>query len=97
MLDFLEDLKEAGGPFTSSEKVKDFMKEPLREDLKKKRLKKELQFARESSVTLPKTDQIFKIQVTLPSKKRYDKNSRELSESLKTYLRNLGNRKTLEF
>ena len=96
-LDILEDLKEAGGPFTSSEEVKDFMKEPLREDLKKKRLKKELQFARESSVTLPKTDQIFKIQVTLPSKKRCDKKSRELSESLKTYLGNLGNRKTLEF
>ena len=44
-----------------------------------------------------KTDQIFKIQVTLPSKKRQDKNARDLSESKMTYRGNLGKRKTKEF
>ena len=32
-LDILEDLNEAGGPFTSSEEVKEFLNGPLREDL----------------------------------------------------------------
>ena len=35
-LNILEDLKEAGGPFTSSEEVKDFLNGRVREDLKRR-------------------------------------------------------------
>ena len=53
---------------------------------KKKRLKKELQFARESSTTLPSTDPLFRIQVTLPNKKRRDKTTMEFVDSLMSFL-----------
>ena len=96
-LNILEELKEVGGPFTNSEEVETLLNGPLSENEKKKRLKKELQYARDSSITLPKTDQIFKIQITLPSKKRRDKNAKEMSESLITYLGNFGRRRSLQF
>ena len=36
---------------------------------KKIRMKMKLQFARDSSTTLPKADPLFRVMVTLPSKK----------------------------
>ena len=64
----LEELKELGGPFTNAEEVEVYLKD-LKNDLnldkpKQIRMKKEVQFARDSSTTLPRVDQLFKIQVT---------------------------------
>ena len=56
------------------------------EESKQKRLKLEVKFARDSSTTLPKVDKLFKIQITLPNKKRRDKNAYEFSESLMAFL-----------
>ena len=86
-LDLLEELKEGGGPFTDADRVKEYVDRggsPEKE--KKKRLKKELQFARESSTTLPSTDPLFRIQVTLPNKKRRDKTNMEFVDSLMSFL-----------
>ena len=47
-------------------------KEELSERKKQKRLKKEVEFARQSTTTLPSLDALFKIQVKLPYKKRRD-------------------------
>ena len=86
-LNMLECLKYQGGPFTNAEQVKEYLeKQDIDEKSKKDRMKKEIQFARESSTTLPKTDPLFKIQITLPSKKRRDKNSQEYGESMMSYL-----------
>ena len=83
----LESLKYQGGPFTNAEQVKEYLeKKDIGVKSKKERMKKEVQFARESSTTLPKTDPIFKIQVTLPSKKRRDKTAQEYGESMMSYL-----------
>ena len=83
----LEDLKEDGGPFTCAEEVRQFLdNEELTEKVKQKRMKKEIQFARESSTTLPSADPLFKIQVTLPNKKRRDKTSEEFGASLMAFL-----------
>ena len=49
-------------------------------------MKKEKRFARKSSTTLPSVDSLFKIQVTLPSGKRRNKNAKEFGESLKVFL-----------
>ena len=49
-------------------------------------MKKEIQFARESSTTLPSADPVFKIQVTLPTGKRRDKTFMEFGESLMLFL-----------
>ena len=47
----------------------------------------ELQFARDSSVTLPKSDPLFEIMVILPNKKRRDKTANEFGEALKSISR----------
>ena len=50
------------------------------------RLKLELQFARDSSTTLPKNDPIFKMMITQPNKRRRDKTADEFGESLMIFL-----------
>ena len=73
----LDELKEVGGPFTCADEVRLYLdKEELSEREKQKRLKKEVQFARERT-TLPSSDALFNIQAKLPNKKRKEKNSEE--------------------
>ena len=57
----------------------------------------ELQFARDSSVTLPKSDPLFKIMVILPNKKRRDKTANEFGEALKVFLGKKDQGKSLEY
>ena len=79
----LEFLKHQGGPFTNAEQVNEYVQnKDIDEKSKKERMKKEVQFARESSKTLPKSDPLFKIQITLPSKKRRDKTTQDNGESM---------------
>ena len=59
----LEKLKESKGPFTNAEEVEEFLRSDISEKEKQKRMKKELTFARDSSITLPRVDPLFKIQV----------------------------------
>ena len=96
-LDLLETLKNSGGPFTNSQQIDEYLSaakvcevSASKETLKKKilkdtqsRLKSELRFARESSTTLPHADPIFKIQVSIPGKKRRDKTAEEFGVALK--------------
>jgi hypothetical protein len=81
-LDLLEKLKAEQGPFTNAEEVKDYMDTDVDPKVKQIRLKKEVQFARNSSTTLPRVDSLFKIQVTLENKKRGDKTALEFAEAL---------------
>ena len=86
-LDILDNLKEQGGPFTDAEQVQEYLdKEDITDKIKQVRMKKEIQFARESSTTLPSVDPLFKIQVTLPTGKRRDKTYQEFGEALMTFL-----------
>ena len=62
------------------------MESEAREAVKQKRMKMEVQFARESSTYLHKVDPLFRIQVTLPSKKRWDKTAVEFIVALKALL-----------
>ena len=76
-----------GGPFTSAKEVQEYLeKEDTTDKDKQKRMKKEMRFARESSTTLPSNDTLFKMQVTLPSGKRRDKNVIEFGEALMVFL-----------
>ena len=77
-LQLLEGLKKSGGPFTSATEVKTVVKATNSDKDKQQRLKKELKFARDSSTTLPCINPLFDIQVTLPTKKRRDKNATDL-------------------
>ena len=86
-LDVMKELKACKGPFTSSEEVNLYLDDPQVDTKEKqKRMKKEVQFARDSSTTLPRVSPIFKIQVTGSDKKRRDKTATEFGEALLVYL-----------
>jgi hypothetical protein len=94
----LETLKSSGGPFTNAEEVETFLADTsIMDKDKQRRLKKEMQFARESSTTLPKVDSLFKIQVAQINKKRRDKTAREFGESLMVYLGKKADRTVAEY
>ena len=93
----LEKLKNCGGPFTSSEQVDAFLCESRQREqsavnVKEKakitkevaaRMKLEVKYARDSSTTLPKTEPIFRIQISALNQKRRDKTAEEFGVSLK--------------
>ena len=65
-LDTLEFLKTKGGPFTDEREVEEyFAKQDETEKEKVKRMKLELQYARDTSIFLPKTDPILRIQISV--------------------------------
>lgn len=98
-LDMLEELKNMNGPFTHSDDVQNYLAEPaIKEEIKKKRMKMELQFARDSSTTLPKSSLIFRVMVTNPqTKKRRDKTAEEFGESLMFYLGKKVDKKAIDY
>lgn len=96
-LGLLEELKEAGGPFTSAEQVEDYLVTTLEEKVKKKRMKMEIQYARDSTTLLPKVDPLFRIRKTLPSGKQRDKTAMEFGDSLKVLLGKKGDRQGLDY
>ena len=60
-------------------------------------MKSEIQFARDSSTTLPKVDPLFKVQVVIPNKKRRDKNSAEFGEALVAFLGKKAERVAMDY
>ena len=86
-LDQLEKLKHLGGPFTDASDVDKYLKDSeISPKNKKDRMKMELQFARDSSTTLPKVDPLFRVMVTMPNKKKRDKTAEEFGEALMAFL-----------
>ena len=62
ILQHLEYLKKDGGPFTSCQEIDEYLNNSsISEKTKKKRLKIEVQYARDSSLTLPRSNLIFRI------------------------------------
>ena len=97
-LDMMEALKINGGPFTDAGSVQNYLESvEVGDKEKQSRLKLELKFARESSTTLPQADQVFRIQVTMPNKKRRDKTANEFGESLMVYLGKKSDKAVIEY
>ena len=67
-MDDLDSLEAKGCPFTDEKKVDACLDDDDDIDEREKvtRMKLELQFARDTSTLLPKTDPIFGIQITIP-------------------------------
>ena len=62
ILQHLEYLKKGGGPFTSCQEIDEYLNNSsIFENTKKKRLQIEIQYARDSSLTLPRSNLIFRI------------------------------------
>ena len=77
----MAELEKSSGPFTNAEEIQIYLADSsIPDSIKQKRLKKEIQFARESSTTLPKVDPIFKIKISQANKKRWDKTTAEFEE-----------------
>ena len=87
-----------GGPFTDAGSVQNYLESvEVGDKEKQSRLKLELRFARESSTTLLQADQVFRIQVTMPNKKRRDKTANEFGESLMVYFGKKSNKADIEY
>ena len=78
----LRELKTVQGPFTCSEEVDQFTNKDITENEKQNRLKLEIQYARETSVLIPKDHQMFKIMTTTDAKRKI-KSSSEFANNLK--------------
>jgi len=95
----LEKLKEMGGPFTTADQVDDFLAGLDVENMKmmQKRMKLEVQYARDTSVLLPRVDPLFKIRKTDVKGKQRDKNALEFGEALVVLMGRRGERKSLDY
>ena len=85
-LDMFHKLKSEGGPFTCADDVNIFLSSNVKEDIKKRRMKMEIKFARDSSTHLPKSDPLFRVQLQLPNKQRREINSMEYAIALRAIL-----------
>lgn len=98
ILDFLKS-KGGGGPFTDHREVDEYLgRTDETEKEKVKRMKMELQYARDSSTLLPKVDPIFRVQITvLETGKRRQKTPAEFGEALKSLLGKRSSRSVMEY
>lgn len=98
-LDILDFLKSKGGPFTDHREVDKYLgRTDETEKEKVKRMKMELQYARDSSTLLPKVDPIFRVQITvLETGKRRQKTPAEFGEALKSLLGKRSSRSVMEY
>jgi len=98
-LDILDFLKSKGGPFTDHREVDEYLgRTDETEKEKVKRMKMELQYARDSSTLLPKVDPIFRVQITvLETGKRRQKTPAEFGEALKSLLGKRSSRSVMEY
>lgn len=89
----LETLKKLGGPFTDERQVEDYMNdEHFTTKEKNKRLYLEVRYARDNSLSIPKTSDIFRL------KKEYKNLSNETyATNLKLYLSNVTCKNTVTF
>ena len=84
----LEYLKKEGGPFTTCEEIDEYLgKDDIENKLKKKRMKMEVQFSRDSSLSLPKNSPVFRIRKKrAKGEKMQDLSPEEFGENLKTLI-----------
>ena len=97
-LNNLEFLKSKGGPFTDEREVEEYLAKDEQEKDNVKRMKMELQFARDSSTLLPKVDPIFSAQITIPeTRKRRQKTPGEFGAALKVLLGKRSSKALMEY
>ena len=84
----LEALKAYGGPFTSVSCVDDFLSnDSIATDEKRKRMKMEVQYARDTSLSIPRCNPIFRIRTgKVSGKKSRDLTPIEYGENIKTLI-----------
>ena len=87
-LDILDRLKQVGGPFTHAEEIDTYLcLRNVDAKHKQKRLRDEITYARDTSSSLPRAHELFKImQVDQRTKRRRVKSAEEFAINLRTLL-----------
>ena len=92
-LDILDELKEEGGPFTCSEQVDEYLLcSKIGADKKAKRMRNEVTYARDTSVSVPRSSPYFRIFNTSIKPRRL-LTAEEFGSNLKEYLGKKSGRK----
>ena len=88
LLKQIGELKEIGGPFTSVKEIDDFFEnENIDEKARIKRMKTEVMFARDTSISVPKKNPIFRIRsMKIQGQKSKQLTPREFGDNLKLLL-----------
>ena len=88
LLKQIEELKEQGGTFTNSLEIDNFLdNSDINEKEKSKRMKIEVMYARDTSLSVPKSNPIFRIRtMKIHGQKSRQLNSCEFGDNLKTLL-----------
>ena len=81
----LASLKEQGGPFTCAEEIDEFLSSELDEEQRKKRMKNEVIYARDSTRSIPAAAVLFRI-MKIDDGKRRTLTPEEFAENLKVIL-----------
>ena len=81
----LQILRDAGGPFTSAEEVDDYLAGTDDEKVKQTRMRREVAYARDTSVSFPRAHKVFRIMNTSVTPRRL-LTALEFSDNLKIYL-----------
>lgn len=85
----LEKLKLAGGPFTSAEQIDSYLEIEKDQKVAQKRLREEVTYARDTSTSLPRVHQLFKMMsVDKTTRKRKLLSATDFATNLKTLLGN---------
>ena len=91
ILQQLKFLKENGGPFISCLEIAEYLtNDEIPKELKKKRMKMEVQYSRDSSLTLPRTNPVFRIRKRInKGGKMQDLTPEEFGENFKMLITKL--------
>ena len=83
-----QDLKGVGGPFTNTKDVDDYLgNDDIDEKEKSRRMKLEIMFARDTSLSVPKSNSVFRIRtMKVQGKKSRQLSSQEFGNNLKMLL-----------
>ena len=81
----IQELKELNGPFTSCKEVDDFLdNKDMDEKVRIKRMKTEVMYARDTSLSVPKNNPVFRIRtLKVHGKKARQLTPREFGDNLK--------------
>lgn len=97
-LEILQFLKSKGGPFTNTSEIDAYLKDssiPQKE--KQKRMKKEVMYARDSCVSLPHTNSVFKMLQVNSDGKRKMLSAEEFGKNLKTLFGKANSKQSVTF
>ena len=83
----LAELKKQGGPFTDIDEIENYMNDTAVDEMTKSSLMKmEIQYARDTSISYPKSSRLFRIRASIDGKKTWQLTAEEFAQNLSILL-----------